>query len=193
MALSENSEKPQKECGNLSPHTQTDRFSGVRGGRGKRNAADPADNPCASKELSRRTPRAYHRQEAARTEAVFRLRPPPVRRRGYGHFWRLVLAITIGQRATIGRLTKLLRGSTHRTKQGEFLWKSLWDESWVVQEIVLDTLRCLDRPGGRPCYFIIDDTQALKQAKKMAGAAAGIGFRGWAAAGSIAWPSGWAA
>jgi SRSO17 transposase len=89
--------------------------------------------------------------------------------KAFGHFWRLVLAITIGQRATIDRLTKLLRGSTHRTKHGEFLWKSLWDEAWVIQAIALDTVTHLERPNGGPCYFIIDETQTLKRAKKMAG------------------------
>ena len=87
----------------------------------------------------------------------------------YGHFWRLVLAFTISHGATLERLAAVLRGSTHRTKHGEFLWKSLWDESWVVQQIVLDTLQRLDRQDGGPCYFIIDETQTLKRAKKMAG------------------------
>lgn len=87
----------------------------------------------------------------------------------YAHFWRLVVALTVSHGATVERLTKLLRGSTHRTKHGEFLWKSLWDESWVVQQIVLDTLKRLYRRDGGPCYFIIDETQTLKRAKKMAG------------------------
>jgi len=87
----------------------------------------------------------------------------------FGHFWRLVLALTVCHGATVERLAALLRGSTHRTKHGEFLWKSLWDESWVVQQIALDTLKRLYRRDGGPCYFIIDETQTLKRAKKMAG------------------------
>jgi SRSO17 transposase len=87
----------------------------------------------------------------------------------FAHFWRLVLAITVSHGATLERLSALLRDSTHRTKHGEFLWKSLWDESWVVQAIALDTLRRLYRRDGGPCYLIIDETQTLKRAKKMSG------------------------
>ena len=90
---------------------------------------------------------------------------------GYGHFWRLVLAITISHGATIDRLVALLRGPNahHRTNHGEFLWRSDWEESWVLREIALDLLRQLDRKGvkDKRLYFIIDDTQTLKRAKKM--------------------------
>jgi SRSO17 transposase len=87
----------------------------------------------------------------------------------YGHFWRLVVALTVCHGATIERLAASLRDTTHRTKHGEFLWKSLWEESWVVQQVVLDTLKRLYRRDGGPCAFIIDETQTLKRAKKMAG------------------------
>jgi hypothetical protein len=90
---------------------------------------------------------------------------------GYGHFWRLVLALTISHGGTIERLAELLRGphATHRTNHGEFLWRSDWDEAWVLREIALDLLRRLDRRGvkDKRLYFIIDDTQTLKRAKKM--------------------------
>lgn len=89
----------------------------------------------------------------------------------YGHFWRLVLAMCISHGATIDRLAALLRGpgATHRTNHGEFLWRSDWDESWVLQQIALDTLGQLKRQGGkdRRAYLILDDTQTLKRAKKM--------------------------
>jgi len=87
----------------------------------------------------------------------------------WNHFWGLVLAICIGHASTIERLAKLLRGSTHRTKHGEFLWQSDWDESAVVQGAALNLLRRLHRKHGGPCYFILDETQTLKRAKKMAG------------------------
>jgi len=87
----------------------------------------------------------------------------------FAHFWGLVPAMTISHGSTIDRLARLLRGSTHRTKHGEFLWKSRWDEHGVVQQIALDTLRRLYRKHGGSCYFIIDETQTLKRAKKMAG------------------------
>ena len=87
----------------------------------------------------------------------------------FGHFWGLVLAMTISHGATIERLAKLLRGSTHRTNHGEFLWRSEWDESAVLEQIALDTLRRLRRKNGGTCYLIIDETQTLKRAKKMAG------------------------
>lgn len=87
----------------------------------------------------------------------------------YKHFYSLVLAITIGHCSTIERLTKLLRGATHRTNHGEFFWRSKWDESTVLQQIAFDTLRSLYRRNSGKCYFIIDDTQTLKHANKMQG------------------------
>jgi len=90
-------------------------------------------------------------------------------RPAFAHFWQLVLAITISHGATIERLAKQLRNSTHRTKHGEFLWQSTWDGPAVVQHIALDTLKHLARKHGGKCYFIIDETQTLKRAKKMAG------------------------
>lgn len=92
---------------------------------------------------------------------------------GYEHFWRLVLALTVSYAGTIGRLAELLRGpaATHRTNHGEFLWRSDWEESWVLREIALETLRRLDRREmtDKRAYLILDDTQTLKRAKKMAG------------------------
>jgi len=87
----------------------------------------------------------------------------------FAHFWGLVLGITIGHGATVERLAKLLRGSTHRTNHGEFLWRSDWNESAVLEQIALDTLRRLRRKNGGTCYLILDETQTLKRAKKMAG------------------------
>jgi len=96
----------------------------------------------------------------------------PLRRhfakRAWSHFWGLVVAMAMGHEHTIERLNALLRGHTHRTNDGEFLWRSHWDESWVIREIARDTLRRLHRPG-EPLYLIIDDTQVLKRAKKMDG------------------------
>ena len=85
------------------------------------------------------------------------------------HLCLLVIAITVGHSSTVERLARLLRGSTHRTKHGEFLWRSEWNESWVLQQIALDTLRRLRRKGCTQAYFILDETQTLKRAKKMAG------------------------
>jgi hypothetical protein len=87
----------------------------------------------------------------------------------FAHLWGLVLAITVSHGSTIERLAKLLRGSTHRTKHGEFLWQSDFDHVGVLQEIAADTLRRLRRKNGGKCYFIIDETQTLKRAKKMQG------------------------
>jgi len=84
------------------------------------------------------------------------------------HFWALVIAITVSHGTTIDRLVKTLRGSTHRTNHGEFLWRSHWDESWVIQTIALDTLKRLYSKKDRRLFFIVDDTQTLKRAKKMA-------------------------
>ncbi|HUT56954.1 MAG TPA: transposase [Phycisphaerae bacterium] len=89
--------------------------------------------------------------------------------RAFRHFWGLVLAMTISHGSTIDRLARLLRGSTHRTNHGEFLWRSDWSESDVLQQVALETLRRLHRKNARPCYLIIDETQTLKRAKKMSG------------------------
>jgi len=104
-----------------------------------------------------------------KTQAFFRPFRDCFARPAWRHFCGLVMAITIGHCSTIERLAKLLRGSTHRTNHGEFLWRSNWNESSVIQQIALDTLRRLRRKNGGKCYLIIDDTQTLKRAKKMAG------------------------
>jgi SRSO17 transposase len=92
---------------------------------------------------------------------------------GFNHFWQLVVAMTISHGATIGRLADLLRGddATHRTNHGEFLWRSDWDEAWVIRQIALDLLKQLRRQGvtDTQAYLILDDTQTLKRAKKMQG------------------------
>jgi hypothetical protein len=85
----------------------------------------------------------------------------------YDYFWSMVLAICISHGSTIDRLVKSLRNSPHRTNHGEFLWRSNWDESAVMQQIALDMLRSLFTKKDRHLFFIIDDTQTLKRAKKM--------------------------
>ena len=87
--------------------------------------------------------------------------------RAWQHFWALVMAITISHGTTIDRLAKALRRSTHRTNHGEFLWRSIWEDSIVMQQIALDMLLSLFRKKDRHLFFIIDDTQNLKRAKKM--------------------------
>ena len=103
------------------------------------------------------------------SKAFLRSLPTHFTAAAWGHFWGLVLAMTIGHKSTIDRLAKLLRGSTHRTNHGEFLWRSEWNESAVLQQVALDTLKRLHRKHGGTCYLIIDETQTLKRAKKMAG------------------------
>ena len=87
--------------------------------------------------------------------------------RAWEHFWALVMAITISHGTTIDRLAKALRNSTHRTNHGEFYWRSIWDQSIVMQQIALDMLLSLFTKKDRHLFFIIDDTQTLKRAKKM--------------------------
>ncbi len=82
------------------------------------------------------------------------------------HFWGLVMAIAMGAEHTIERLNALLRGHGHRTNDGEFLWRSHFDEAGVLQGIALRLLNRVYR-SGEPIYFILDDTQTLKRAKKM--------------------------
>jgi hypothetical protein len=87
--------------------------------------------------------------------------------RAWPHFWGLVMAITVTHGATIERLAKALRGSTHRTNHGEFLWRSLWNESVIMQNIAFDMLRSLLIKKDRKLFFIIDESQMLKRAKVM--------------------------
>ena len=85
----------------------------------------------------------------------------------YNYFWSMLLSICIGHSSTIDRLVKSLRNSPHRTNHGEFLWRSNWDESAVMQQIALDMLKSLFNKKDHQLFFIIDDTQTLKRAKKM--------------------------
>jgi hypothetical protein len=85
----------------------------------------------------------------------------------YDYFWSMVLAICISHSNTIDRLVKLLRNTTHRTNHGEFLWRSIWDESIVLQQIALDMLKSMFNKKDRRLFLVIDDTQTLKRAKKM--------------------------
>jgi SRSO17 transposase len=85
----------------------------------------------------------------------------------YSYFWSMVLSICISHGSTIERLVKSFRNATHRTNHGEFLWRSNWDESVVIQQIALDMLRSLFTKKDKNLFFIIDDTQTLKRAKKM--------------------------
>ena len=87
----------------------------------------------------------------------------------YRYFWSMVLSISMSHGCTIDRLVKSLRNSTHRTNHGEFLWRSDWDESIVMRQIALDMLRSLFTKKDKHLFFIIDDTQTLKRAKKMEG------------------------
>ena len=88
--------------------------------------------------------------------------------RAWPHFWGLVMAIAACSEHSLRTLNRRLRDHTHRTNDGEFLWRSAWDESAVLQTIALDTLKRLHHKG-EPLYFVIDDTQVLKRAKKMDG------------------------
>ena len=85
----------------------------------------------------------------------------------YNYFWSMVMSICISHGCTIERLVKLLRNATHRTNHGEFLWRSIWNESSLMQQIAMDMLRSLFTKKDRNLFFIIDDTQTLKRAKKM--------------------------
>ena len=85
----------------------------------------------------------------------------------YSYFWSMVVSICVSHGSTIDKLVKLLRNSTHRTNHGEFLWRSNWDESVVMRQIALDMLRDLFTRKDKHLFFIIDDTQTLKRAKRM--------------------------
>jgi SRSO17 transposase len=85
----------------------------------------------------------------------------------YCYYCNLVVAICISHGSTIQRLVNLLRNSTHRTNHGEFLWRSNFDETAVVQRQAIWMLKKLYKKGCRQCMLIIDETQTIKRAKKM--------------------------
>ncbi len=85
----------------------------------------------------------------------------------YSYYCSLVVAICISHGSTIDKLVKLLRGSTHRTNHGEFLWRSQFDEMAVVAAQAMGILKKLYKKGSKDCLLIIDDTQTIKRAKKM--------------------------
>ncbi len=85
----------------------------------------------------------------------------------YYYYCNLVVAICISHGSTIQRLVNLLRGSTHRTNHGEFLWRSEFDEMAVVAAQAMGMLKKLYKKGCKDCLLIIDDTQTIKRAKKM--------------------------
>jgi len=85
----------------------------------------------------------------------------------YNYYCNLVIAICISHGSTIQKLVNLLRGSTHRTNHGEFLWRSKFDEMAVVQTQASSILKRLYKKGCKNCMLIIDDTQTIKRAKKM--------------------------
>jgi hypothetical protein len=87
----------------------------------------------------------------------------------WAHFWALTMALTVCHRVSINSLSQLLRGSTHRTNHGEFLWRSHWQYSPVMQQIAWDMLLSLYRKEDSNLFFILDDTQTIKRSKKMEG------------------------
>lgn len=74
--------------------------------------------------------------------------------------------MAMGTEHTIQRLNALLRKHSHRTNDGEFLWRNDFDEAKILQGIALRLLNRVYRDGDR-IYLILDDTQTLKRAKKM--------------------------
>jgi len=85
----------------------------------------------------------------------------------YSYYCNLVIAICISHGSTIQRLVNLLRGSTHRTNHGEFLWRSRFDEMAIIATQAKELLKKLYKKGCKNCLLIIDDTQTIKRAKKM--------------------------
>ncbi|MEK6676182.1 MAG: hypothetical protein AABZ47_11080 [Planctomycetota bacterium] len=63
------------------------------------------------------------------------------------HFWGLVTAMAAGVEHSVGRLNALLREHTHRTNDGEFPWRSQWDESEILRAIALQQFSRLYRRG----------------------------------------------
>lgn len=100
--------------------------------------------------------------------SFFRPHRPHFSKPAWSHFTLLVSVMAMAAEHGLKQLNSLLRGHTHRTKDGEFLWQSNWDECAVLRDIALDTLRRLYRKG-EPLYFILDDTHIPKRGKKMQG------------------------
>ena len=78
------------------------------------------------------------------------------------HFWGLVMAMAVGAEHTIERLNGLLRGHGHRTNDGEFLWRSHFDETGVLQGIALRMLNRIYRPGEPIYYDLVDEVRECR-------------------------------
>jgi SRSO17 transposase len=85
----------------------------------------------------------------------------------YNYYVSLVVAMCISHKATLERLVKRLRNTTHRTNHGEFLWRSEFDEMALVGHQAISMLKRLYQKGYKQCLLIIDDTQTIKRARKM--------------------------
>jgi len=55
--------------------------------------------------------------------------------------------MAVGVEHTVGRLNGLLQPHTQRTNDGEFLWRSRWDEAEVLQAIALQQFGRIYRKG----------------------------------------------
>jgi len=85
----------------------------------------------------------------------------------YSYYTSMVMAMCISHKATLERLVKRLRNTTHRTNHGEFLWRSEFDEMALVSHQAIRMLKRLYQKGYKQCLLIIDDTQTIKRARKM--------------------------
>ena len=82
------------------------------------------------------------------------------------YFWSFMLSICISNGCTIERLVKSLRNTTHRTNHGEFLWRSNWNESIIMQQIALDMLLSLFTKKTIICFSLLMTPRLSNEPKK---------------------------
>lgn len=83
-------------------------------------------------------PHGYYRSRPHRVPQFFQPRRRRLRKKARPHLYGLGLAIATAITQTVERLNALLLPHTHRAHDGEFLWRSEWDESRHLREIALD-------------------------------------------------------
>lgn len=67
----------------------------------------------------------------------------------WAQFWGLVTAMAVATEHTLERLNALLRLHTHRTNDGEFPWRSDFDEAAVLRGMALRLLNRVWRKARR--------------------------------------------
>lgn len=86
----------------------------------------------------------------------------------FAHFWRVVVVLAAANgRRSLSRMEEAAKGRRSRQAISHFLTQAEWDAPEVLRQTAIDTLKALGWREGQRVYFVIDDTQKRKRAKRM--------------------------